>query len=296
MQLRNLIDQLTAQFQEAGIESARADAELLIADCLAVSRGELTAAAILDSGALAVVSGSILENILALAERRAAREPLQHLTGKAYFRNLTLKVGKGVFVPRPETELLAQLGIDALNRASAAAENPEAVIGADLATGSGAIALALATEVPTATIYAVELSPDAIYWTEQNFADAVAAGATAHLRQGDLTDAFQDLNGTLDVLVTNPPYIPVDMVPIYPEVVLHDPEMALYGGQDGLDLVRAGSQSGLRLLKSGGFFAVEHADVQGPSVVELLRNDGWIDVVQHQDFNGRDRVVSATRP
>jgi release factor glutamine methyltransferase len=154
----------------------------------------------------------------------------------------------------------------------------------------------MATEVPEAKVFAVELSADALPWTRKNFDTYAAQGAKLELRQGDLTDAFQDLNGTVDVVLTNPPYIPVDMVPIYPEVVMHDPEMALYGGQDGLDLVRAGSQTGLRLLKSGGFFAVEHADIQGPSVVELLRNDGWIQVTQHQDFNGRDRVVSAVRP
>lgn len=295
MQLRPLIQQLTQQFAAAGIESAQADAEILIADCLELSRGELTALAITD-GASAAVTDAKLTQILALAERRAAREPLQHLTGKAYFRNLTLKVGPGVFVPRPETELLAQVGIDALRAVVAAGNDGSTCIGVDLATGSGAIALALATEVPQAKIYAVELSEDAIAWTAQNFATQVELGAKAELRQGDLRDAFQDLNGTVDVLVTNPPYIPDDMIPIYPEVVLHDPKLALYGGTDGLDLVRAASQTGLRLLRSGGVFAVEHADIQGPSVVELLESDGWLNVVQHQDFNQRDRVVSATRP
>jgi release factor glutamine methyltransferase len=295
MQLNALIRQLADQFSAAGIESARADAEILIADCLAVSRGELTALAITD-GASAAITDANLTQILALAERRAAREPLQHLTGKAYFRNLTLRVGPGVFVPRPETELLAQIGIDALRTALSNGEAGGSCIGVDLATGSGAIALALATEVPQAKIYAVELSEDAIAWTSQNFATENARGANAELRQGDLRDAFHDLNGTVDVLVTNPPYIPDDMIPIYPEVVLHDPKLALYGGTDGLDLVRAASQTGLRLLKSGGVFAVEHADIQGASVVELLKSDGWLNVVQHQDFNQRDRVVSATRP
>ena len=289
MKLSTLLDQLTTEFAEAGIESARADAELLLADILELSRGEVASAAITGTE----LPAEKLERALAWGARRTAREPLQHLTGKAYFRNLTLKVGKGVFVPRPETELLAELGVAALKAAQAAGS--KLPLAADLATGSGAIALAMATEVPGSRVYAVELSADAIAWTEQNFETYRDQGADLELRQGDLTDAFQDLNDTLDVVVTNPPYIPVAMVPIYPEVVLHDPSLALYGGEDGLDLVRAGSQSGLRLLKSGGFFAVEHADIQGPSVVELLETDGWINVVQHQDFNGRDRVVSATR-
>jgi len=294
MQLRALIQQLTEQFAVAGIESARADAEILIAEVLGMGRGELSALAITGGSAASITDANLTE-ILALADRRAAREPLQHLTGKAYFRNLTLAVGSGVFVPRPETELLAQICIDAL-RAATSKDSEATCIGVDLATGSGAIALALATEVPGCKIYAVELSEDAIAWTAKNFAAQVALGANAELRQGDLRDAFQDLNGSVDVVVTNPPYIPDDMIPIYPEVVLHDPKLALYGGTDGLDLVRAASQTGLRLLKSGGVFAVEHADIQGPSVVELLQSDGWLNVIQHQDFNQRDRVVSATRP
>jgi len=289
MQLRQLLDDLTVRFAEAGIESARADAEILVADVLGIGRGALAAMAVTDGE----IEAEALATVLAFAERRAAREPLQHLTGKAYFRNLTLAVGKGVFVPRPETELLAGLGVQALVFAvDSGIQNPQ---GFDLATGSGAIALAMATEVPAATIHAVELSEDAIAWTSKNFEAYSRQGAKLELRQGDLTDAFQDINGTADVVLSNPPYIPVDMVPIYPEVVLHDPGLALYGGQDGLDLVRAASQSALRLCKSGGFFAVEHADIQGPSVVELLKNDGWTQVTQHQDFNQRDRVVSAVK-
>lgn len=290
MKLRELIEQLSVQFAEAGIESAKADAELLIAEVLGTGRGEVAALAITDGE----IAPEPLATVLALAERRAAREPLQHLTGRAYFRNLTLAVGKGVFVPRPETELLAGLGVQALEAAKAGGVS--SVIGVDLATGSGAIALAMATEVADSKVYAVELSEDAIAWTSKNFETYASRGANLELRQGDLTDAFPDLNGTCHVVLSNPPYIPVDMVPIYPEVVLHDPSLALYGGQDGLDLVRAASQSGLRLALSGGFFAVEHADIQGPSVVALLQADGWTNVTQHQDFNGRDRVVSAVAP
>jgi release factor glutamine methyltransferase len=259
---------------------------VLVADILNLGRGELSAQAIIGRE----IEPNELERIRAQAEKRAQRVPLQHLTGKAYFRNLELSVGPGVFVPRPETELLAQIGIDALN-AAIVAGNPKPVA-ADLGTGSGAIALSLATEVPATFVYAVELSDDAMPWTTKNFA---RYGANAQLRQGDLADAFQDLNGQLSVVVSNPPYIPDDMVPIYPEVHLHDPALALYGGSDGLDLIRKVSKTAQRLLVSGGVLALEHADIQSQSVVQLLLADGWREVTAHQDLNQRDRVVSAVK-
>jgi release factor glutamine methyltransferase len=287
MQLRQLINNFTDAFAAAGIESARADAEILVAETLGFSRGEIAVFEITGRE----LSADEVANLQALADRRAAREPLQHLTGRGYFRNLTLQVGKGVFVPRPETELIAQLAIDALN--ATADDNPIAV---DLCTGSGAIALAIATEVPAATVHAVELSEDAIFWASKNFATYVAQGAKAQLVQGDLATAFPELNGQVSVLATNPPYIPAAMVPIYPEVHLHDPALALYSGEDGLDAIRGTSQTGLRLLKSGGFFVVEHADIQSDSVIALLAADGWLNVTAHQDLNGRNRAVSAIRP
>jgi release factor glutamine methyltransferase len=286
VQLAQVLAGLAQQFESAGIESARADAEVLVADVLNLGRGELSAQAIIGRE----IEPNELERIRAQAEKRAQRVPLQHLTGKAYFRNLELSVGPGVFVPRPETELLAQIGIAALN-AAIVAGNPKP-IAVDLGTGSGAIALSLATEVPAAFVYAVELSDDAMPWTTKNFA---RYGANAQLRQGDLADAFQDLNGQLAVVVSNPPYIPDDMVPIYPEVHLHDPALALYGGSDGLDLIRKVSKTAQRLLVSGGVLALEHADIQSQSVVQLLLADGWREVTAHQDLNQRDRVVSAVK-
>jgi release factor glutamine methyltransferase len=287
MQLRQLITNFTDAFAAAGIESARADAEILVAEILGLSRGELAVFEITGRE----LSADEVSKLQVLADRRAAREPLQHLTGRGYFRNLTLQVGKGVFVPRPETELIAQLAIDALNEAT-----DENLIAVDLCTGSGAIALAMATEVPKATVHAVELSEDAIFWASKNFATYVAQGAKANLVQGDLVTAFPELNGQVSVLATNPPYIPAAMVPIYPEVHLHDPALALYSGEDGLDAIRGTSQTGLRLLKSGGFFVVEHADIQSDSVIALLSADGWLNATAHQDLNGRNRAVSAIRP
>jgi len=298
VELSLLLSGLADQFQAAGIESARADAEILTADILGLSRGELAVQAITGFQ----VSPSDLERIKDLAAKRAERVPLQHLTGKAYFRNLELSVGPGVFVPRPETEGVVQIGIDALQLAvqSAAAnasgnESDEArPFAVDLGTGSGAIALAMATEVPQAKVYAVELSDQAMPWTTKNFAK-YGAPVGAELRQGDLADAFQDLNGKVSVVVSNPPYIPDAMVPIYPEVHLHDPALALYGGDDGLDLIRKVSKTAKRLLVPGGTLVIEHADIQSPAVVQLLLADGWNHVQPHQDFNQRFRSVSAVR-
>jgi release factor glutamine methyltransferase len=286
VQLAQVLAALAQQFAEAGIESARADAEVLVSEILQLGRGELSAQAIIGRQ----IEPNELERISTQANKRAQRVPLQHLTGKAYFRNLELSVGPGVFVPRPETELLAQIGIDALHAAIAAGNSKP--LAADLGTGSGAIALSLATEVPQAFVYAVELSDDAMPWTTRNFE---RYGANAQLRQGDLADAFEDLNGQLAVVVSNPPYIPDDMVPIYPEVHLHDPALALYGGADGLDLIRKVSKTALRLLVSGGVLALEHADIQSHSVVQVLLADGWREVTAHQDLNQRDRVVSAIK-
>ena len=279
MLLSELIDRGTRAFEVAEIESARVDAELIVAFVLSVSRGELQTM---------VIMGESLDDTAKVEEffeRRAAREPLQHLTGEAYFRNLTLKVGKGVFVPRPETELLTQLAIDA----AAKFENPTVI---DLCAGSGAIGIAIATELPTAKVFAVEKSADAFKYTKENYA-ALAPHATVIL--GDAVDAFQELNGQVQVVVSNPPYIPAAMVPIYPEVALHDPALALYSGDDGLDLIRAISKRALELLVTGGTVAIEHADMQSEAVVQLLLADGWRDVVDHKDFNGRPRAVTATK-
>jgi release factor glutamine methyltransferase len=194
-------------------------------------------------------------------------------------------VGPGVFVPRPETEVVTQLAVDALR--AIGSESPIAV---DLATGSGAIALSLAVEVPNAKVFAIELSEDALQYTRVNFADLAP---DAVLVQGDLVDAFPDLDGTVDVLVSNPPYIPEAMIPIYPEVHLHDPGLALYGGLDGLDVVRNVDSAAKRLLRSGGTLIIEHADMQGEAVRELLLASRWRQVRTHKDLVGRDRATTA---
>jgi release factor glutamine methyltransferase len=277
-------DRSIATLTAAGIPTPEVDAELLIGRVLQLSRGEVQAKSI--TGAeISAADAAILETYLA---RRVAREPLQHITGSAWFRSLELAVGPGVFVPRPETEQVTQFAVDALRAVPSA--QPIAV---DLGTGSGAIAFSLATEVPQSLVYAVEKSPDAFAWTERN---RELTGATnARLLLGDLADAFPALDGTVDVVASNPPYIPRDAIPRDPEVRLHDPEIALYGGEDGLDVVRQVSKTALRLLHPGGALVLEHGELQGAEIAALLRADGWVAVATHPDLLGRDRATTALR-
>jgi release factor glutamine methyltransferase len=275
------VDRLAA----AGVLDPRVDAELLAAHAWDRTRGEIAAASFRGDS----VPEEVALRLEGLLERRAAREPLQHLTGLAPFRHLELAVGPGVFVPRPETEMVAQLAIDAL-RAQPVPE-PVAV---DLGTGSGAIALALATEVGHARIHAAENSPEAFGWTERNFARIAAPNA--HLEFVDLAVAFPELDGTVSVLVSNPPYVPDAAIPRDPEVRLHDPSAALYGGEDGLDVIRVLAQVGLRLLHPGGTIVIEHAEVQGAAVRQVLTDAGWRGAATHPDLTLRDRATTALRP
>lgn len=282
-----LISQVLAEtsklFAEAGIESNEADAEILLGFVLGLNRGELVAKSIAGES----IQPQPLSRFQELAKKRAERFPLQHLTGVAAFRKLELEVGPGVFVPRFETEGVTGIAINIIR--GLGIERPVVV---DLATGSGAIALSIAVEIPSARVFAVELSEDAIKYTRRNFE---RYAPKAELRQGDLADAFEDLNGSVDVLIANPPYIPDEMVPIYPEVYLHDPKLALYGGNDGLDIVRKVERTAHRLLKPGGKLIIEHADMQGEAVRAILLATGWQEVQTHQDLAGRDRAVSALR-
>ena len=278
--LARAVDLLT----RAAVPSPDVDAELLIGFVLGMSRGGVQAKAITGT----TVTAADVATIAALVERRAGREPLQHITGRAPFRSLELAVGPGVFVPRPETEQVAQFAIDALR----AAAGPEP-IGIDLGTGSGAIALALATEVPHALVYGVENSPEAFIWTLQNFRDSGADNARAVFI--DLGLALPELDGTVAVVVSNPPYIPLGAIPRDPEVRLFDPEHALYGGDDGLDVVRQVSQTARRLLHPGGTLVLEHGELQAAAITHMLAADGWRAIATHPDFLGRDRATTALR-
>jgi len=286
--LGDLVRHAAERFDSVGIESASADAELLAGHILGLSRGGVQAQILIG----ATLDEQQADALTHLYARRLSREPLQHITGVAYFRQLELAVGKGVFVPRPETEFVAQLAIDAIKDAvTAGTTNPIAV---DLGTGSGAIALAMATEDQNAKIFAVEKSPEAFAFTRTNF-DKYAGQCDATLIQGDLIDAFEDLNGKVSVVASNPPYIPLAAVPRDEEVRLHDPDLALYGGEDGMSVMRHVSATARRLLVEGGVLVVEHADSQSEQVCQLLLADGWREVRAHRDLTDRDRAVTAIK-
>jgi release factor glutamine methyltransferase len=263
----------------AGVPTPRVDAELLLAHVLGVTRGRAQVLAL--TGAVVGEEDSLRFRHLAL--RRGRREPLQHLTGVAGFRGLELLVGPGVFVPRPETEVLVEHALRGL---------PAGGRAVDLGTGSGAIALAIAHERPDAQVVGVERSPDALVWARRNLARVAAANA--RIVEGDLADALPEEDGTVDVVVSNPPYVPDGMVPRDPEVERFDPPAALYGGEDGLDPMRSVIATAQRLLRPGGLLAVEHGELQGEAVRALL-GAGWTDAATHPDLTGRDRVTTARR-
>jgi release factor glutamine methyltransferase len=281
--LRARIARATAELAEAGVPSPDFDAAELAAHVLGISRAGLLTAAALDAPQA--------ERYAELVGERARRVPLQHLTGVAGFRYLELAVGPGVFVPRPETELLAGWGIEA------AGILPSPVV-VDLCAGSGAIALAVAHECPAATVYGVEREEYALAWARRN-ADARAAAGDrpVALVRGDATDpaVLAELDGTVDVVLTNPPYVP-DGAEVAPEAAEHDPAAALWGGPDGLDVVRRLISRAATLLRPGGVMGVEHADVQGSALPRLFGEaGGWIDVADHRDLAGRDRYTTARR-
>jgi release factor glutamine methyltransferase len=275
---RSLVAEAVRRLADAGVASPEADAEILLAHVLGTDRSRLV---LVDE-----VVDADRATYEALVGRRAAREPLQHLTGRAYFRHVELAVGPGVFVPRPETELLAGWAVE---RARDLGSSRAPVV-VDLGTGSGAIAKAVAHEVPHARVHAVEMDEAAHGWATTNL-----AGTGVELRLGDLGTAFEDLAGTVDVVVSNPPYIPLDAwESVALEVRDHDPALALWSGADGLDAMRVVEARAALLLGPGGVVGVEHADAQGESAPAVFTATGrWADVRDHRDLAGRPRLVTA---
>ncbi len=280
-----LLDEIAvaaSRLADAGVESPRADAELIAAHVHGVARGALHT----------VPDAAFDPRYWDDVARRASREPLQHITGQAFFRYLELEVGPGVFVPRPETEVMTGWAIEALRAMDVA----EPVV-ADLGTGSGAIALAIAQEVPGARVHAVEADPLARQWAERNVTRCAEAAPHTRdrvaLRGGDFASALDDLGGAVDLVISNPPYIPEgSWVP--PEVGEYDPATALWGGADGLDAIRVIERTARRLLRSGGLVAVEHGAPQGSAVYWVFAEErGWRRTRNHADLAGRDRFVSA---
>lgn len=279
---RDLRRAAAARLREAGVASPERDAELLLAHVLDVGLGRLLLIDDLDADQH--------ERYDALVARRAAREPLQHLVGTAAFRHVELAVGPGVFVPRPETELLAGWAIEQARLVSARGEGERAPVVVDLCTGSGAIARAVTDEVPDAEVHAVELDEQAFAWAERNL-----AGTGVDLRPGDMATAFDDLAGTVDVVVCNPPYIPLEAwESVAVEARDHDPHLALFSGDDGLDAMRVLERRAALLLRPGGVAGAEHADVQGAAAPGVFAASGrWVDVVDHPDLAGRPRYLTA---
>ncbi|ADP79002.1 peptide chain release factor N(5)-glutamine methyltransferase [Pseudofrankia inefficax] len=296
----------TRRLEAAGVASPRTDAQLLAAHVLGVPRGRLPL--------VREVPADVLDRFWDLVGRRAGRAPLQHLTGEAYFRHLTLAVGPGVFVPRPETEAVVGWAIDTLaaEASSMPAERPGPVC-VDLCAGSGAIALALADEVAGAEVHAVEADPAALTYLRRNVA---ATGPPVRVHAADVLgiptgygpvgawaqvpvlDGLAGLVGRVDAVVSNPPYLPdADRAVVEPEVGRHDPPWALWGGGgDGLAGPRAVAAAAAALLRPGGLFAMEHADGQGAAIRALLAAaGGWSEIATRRDLAGRDRFVTARR-
>lgn len=278
MKRRDVVRRGADLLRGAGVDSPDHDAAELLAHVLGIERGRLV---LVDD-----VPPPALTSYDALLARRAAREPLQHLTGEAHFRRVTLAVGPGVFVPRPETELLAGWAIE-----QAAALDAAVVV--DLCAGSGAIAASIADEVPAARVYAAELDAAAVIWAARNL-----TGRGVELAQADLGEAFDELLGEVDVVVCNPPYIPLEAwESVAPEARDHDPHLALFSGADGLDAIRVLERRAALLLRPGGVLGFEHADAQGVSAPGVLSASGatgrWTRVRDHLDLAGRARYTTA---
>lgn len=270
----------------AGVDSARVDAELLAAHVLGIERSRLPMVPLVDP--------DLIDRFDRLVERRATREPLQHITGRAHLGPIEVQVGPGVFVPRPETELLHAWALAYLQTLPTG----RAPVVVDLCTGSGALALAIAHDRPDAQVYAVEASTEALAWARRNAEERTAAGDTPiTLVHGDAgaAELLAGLDGTVDVVVTNPPYVPAG-AEVAVEVARHDPPEAVFAGADGLDVIRPMVFTIARLLRIGGAVGVEHDDTNGTAVAELFRaRRVFGEVAEHPDLAGRPRFVVARR-
>jgi release factor glutamine methyltransferase len=273
--LRHAIDAAEVALAEAGVGSPRTDAELLAAHAAGTDRGRL---------AFADTGPEFRDRYDGLVAQRAKRVPLQHLTGTAAFGPVTVHVGPGVFIPRPETEALLEWAV-------AQQLSPHPVI-VDLCTGSAALALALSRHWPDARVIAIDDSDDALAYARRN-----TAGTPVELVRADVTapGLLADLDGQVDLVVANPPYIP-DGAALEPEVAEHDPPHALFGGPDGMAVIDRIVELAARLLRGGGACAVEHDDTTSARTIEAFTRTGrFVDVTARRDLTGRPRFVTATR-
>lgn len=316
--LKQLRAQLISSLTDAGIETAEADTEWIICEVLSLSRGALRLPTTLEAPVSAIFEG----RIRAHAADRATRKPLQYVLGSAPFRNLELSVGEGVFIPRPETEWVTQLGIDALCRRDPLRNSISQPTGQgahglrqqegqpldplvlELCTGSGAIALAIATETDS-LVWTYEKSVAAARWAAKNIAKYPTGrvqlvrediAQLLHTPQLPALGGTQPQPGSIDLVITNPPYVPSGEIPEQPEVRDYDPEMALYSGADGLDLIRTIAVIAARWLRPGGAVVIEHTERQGSRVREILQQAGLMDPHTHRDLTNRERASTAHKP
>lgn len=296
--LAELLREATAELAAAGVQAPDVDALLIAGHVLGESRGRIEALSFMGRE----VPGDAVAEMRRIVALRATRVPLQHITGLAPFRSMELEVGAGVFVPRPETEQVVQLAIDELERVRLVGGAPVAI---DLCTGSGALSLAMASEVAGSRVWTVEMSEEAAAFAARNIARYGDGRVT--LAMGDVSDLlaqqpsgelaqFAALRGSVHVVASNPPYVPSGEIPVDPEVRDHDPALALYSGADGLDLIRDISKIGLGFAVPGGLIVLEHTEDQGKAVREILESDGWEQSLTHPDLTGRDRATTARAP
>ena len=285
--VRPLLQEAASQLRKVGVSSAEQEARQLLAYAAGV---ELARLPLLDA-----VEEAQAAYFQTLINKRARRIPLQHLTGRAHFRYVNVEVGPGVFVPRPETEVMTGWAIEQLRPmvyAVAHGKSQHLPVVVELGTGSGVVAKSIALELTGTRVHAVELSEEAAAYAARNLADT-----TVELHVQDMIGALPELNGSVDLVIANPPYIPLDAFEsVVPEVRDYDPPLALFSGDDGLDAIKVVAAEAARLLRPAGLLCVEHADVQGESAQQVLVQHGaFAGVRDHLDLNGRPRFVTAIR-
>lgn len=292
MAAADVIRDAAVQLREAGIETPEHDAKLLLAEAAGVELRDVDKALLMGEE---LGTAEQLARFQSMLARRAKREPLQYITGHAPFRYLDLKVGPGVFIPRPETETVVQVGLDWLTEHGMI--HPRVV---DLCAGSGAIGLSVVSEVPGSQVWAVELSPNTAEWTNKNLAEtakrypSIASNYQLEIADATSLATLAQLDGTIDIVITNPPYVPESDVPEQPEVRVWDPELALYGGSmDGTLIPERIIERAYRLLKPGGALVMEHDVTQGDRLVAYAKAAGFTTASTGRDWTGRDRYLFA---
>ena len=281
MDIKALLRGAKSQLAESQI--SQVDAELLLAHVLGISRMDLHNPVLLETTLTAISDTDVIEEqFISLLDRRINHEPLQYLTGVAPFRYLELEVGPGVLVPRPESELLVDAVLAHIKNLPA----PVSVI--DLGAGSGALALAIATEAKDTRVIAVEKSPEAVYWLKKNVS---VIAQNVRVVEGDVTDVLPGIK--CDVVIANPPYIP-DSQALPRDVAGFEPHAALFGGPTGMELPRIFITAAARLLKSAGVLVIEHTEEQGAAIASELTLD-FESITLHDDLVGRPRWTSAVR-